>query len=74
MGSQGKAEIDRQRHSRHGRAGRGAENCIGDLLHSDQFCRQSAHTTVVMPSHGKFVGASSNPLTEREKSPASDLA
>jgi hypothetical protein len=34
-----------------------------------QFCRQSAHATIVMPSHGKFVGASSNPLTEREKKP-----
>lgn len=34
-----------------------------------QFCRQSAHSALLMPSHGKFVGASSNPLTEREKKP-----
>jgi hypothetical protein len=34
-----------------------------------EFCRQSAHATIVMPSHGKFVGASSRTLTDREKKP-----
>ncbi len=34
-----------------------------------QFCRQSRFPTVVMPAHGKFVGASSNPLTSRPKKP-----
>ncbi|HZZ76960.1 MAG TPA: terminase gpA endonuclease subunit [Gemmataceae bacterium] len=34
-----------------------------------QFCRQSRHASVVMPSHGKFVGASSQCLTERERKP-----
>jgi len=29
-----------------------------------QFCRQSAHGAVVMPSHGRFVGASSIPFSE----------
>ena len=27
-----------------------------------QFCRQSAHSAVLMPSHGRFVGASSMPV------------
>jgi len=34
-----------------------------------EFCRQSAHTAIVMPSHGKFVGASSRALTDRAKKP-----
>jgi hypothetical protein len=29
-----------------------------------QFCRQSAHGAVVMPSHGKYVGAASTPFAE----------
>jgi phage terminase large subunit GpA-like protein len=29
-----------------------------------QFCRQSAHTAILMPSHGRFVGASSMPFSE----------
>jgi phage terminase large subunit GpA-like protein len=29
-----------------------------------QFCRQSAFASVVMPSHGRFVGASSQPFSE----------
>ncbi|HID75964.1 MAG TPA: hypothetical protein EYP56_08210 [Planctomycetaceae bacterium] len=29
-----------------------------------QFCRQSPHAAVVMPSHGRFVGASSTPFSE----------
>lgn len=29
-----------------------------------QFCRQSAHAAVLLPSHGKYVGASSLPFSE----------
>ncbi len=29
-----------------------------------QFCRQSAHAGVIMPSHGRYVGASSVPFSE----------
>ena len=32
-----------------------------------QFCRQSAHPGVVMPSHGRFVGASSQPFSEYKR-------
>lgn len=34
-----------------------------------QFCRQSAHSGVVMPSHGRYVGASSQPMREWAKKP-----
>ena len=34
-----------------------------------QFCRQSAHAGVVMPSHGRFVGASSQPFSEYKRRP-----
>jgi phage terminase large subunit GpA-like protein len=34
-----------------------------------QFCRQSAHASVVMPSHGRFVGASSQPFSEYKRKP-----
>jgi phage terminase large subunit GpA-like protein len=34
-----------------------------------QFCRQSAHASVVMPSHGRFVGASSQPFFEYRRRP-----
>jgi phage terminase large subunit GpA-like protein len=34
-----------------------------------QFCRQSVHATVVMPSHGRFVGASSQPFSEYKRRP-----
>ncbi len=34
-----------------------------------QFCRQSAHSGVVMPSHGKYVGASSVPMREYTRRP-----
>jgi phage terminase large subunit GpA-like protein len=34
-----------------------------------QFCRQSAHAGIVMPSHGRFVGASSQPFTEYKRKP-----
>jgi len=32
-----------------------------------QFCRQSAHASIVMPSHGRFVGASSQPFSEYKR-------
>ncbi|MBN2474673.1 MAG: phage terminase large subunit family protein, partial [Pirellulales bacterium] len=32
-----------------------------------QFCRQSAHSTILMPSHGRFVGASSIPFSEYKR-------
>jgi hypothetical protein len=34
-----------------------------------QFCRQSAHAGIVMPSHGRFVGASSVPFSEYKRRP-----
>jgi hypothetical protein len=34
-----------------------------------QFCRQSAHAAVLMPSHGRFVGASSLPFAEYKRKP-----
>jgi hypothetical protein len=34
-----------------------------------QFCRQSAHAGVVVPSHGRFVGASSQPFSEYKRRP-----
>ena len=34
-----------------------------------QFCRESAHASVVMPSHGRFVGASSQPFSEYKRRP-----
>lgn len=32
-----------------------------------QFCRQSAHAGIVMPSHGRFVGASSIPFSDYKR-------
>jgi hypothetical protein len=32
-----------------------------------QFCRQSAHSAVLLPSHGRFVGASSAPFSEYKR-------
>ena len=32
-----------------------------------QFCRQSTHAGVILPSHGRYVGASSKPMTEYRK-------
>jgi len=32
-----------------------------------QFCRQSAHSSILMPSHGRFVGASSIPFSEYKR-------
>jgi hypothetical protein len=34
-----------------------------------QFCRQSAHAGIIMPSHGRFVGASSQPFSEYKRRP-----
>jgi hypothetical protein len=34
-----------------------------------QFCRQSAHAGIAMPSHGRFVGASSQPFSEYKRRP-----
>ena len=34
-----------------------------------QFCRQSSYAGIVMPSHGRFVGASSVPLSEYQRRP-----
>jgi hypothetical protein len=33
----------------------------------DQFCRQSAHAAVLLPSHGRFVGASGLPFSEYKR-------
>ncbi|MEM9589509.1 MAG: terminase gpA endonuclease subunit, partial [Planctomycetota bacterium] len=34
-----------------------------------QFCRQSSFASVLLPSHGRFVGASSNPFSEYKRRP-----
>jgi len=34
-----------------------------------QFCRQSPHASILLPSHGCFVGASSNPFSEYKRRP-----
>ena len=34
-----------------------------------QFCRQSAYAVVLMPSHGRFIGASSRPLNDYQRKP-----
>lgn len=38
-----------------------------------QFCRQSVHAGVILPSHGRYVGASSKPMTEYRKQPGDRL-
>lgn len=38
-----------------------------------QFCRQNAHAGIIMPSHGRYVGASSKPMTEYRKQPGDRL-
>lgn len=38
-----------------------------------QFCRQSAHAGVILPSYGRYVGASSKPMTEYRKQPGDRL-
>jgi len=32
-----------------------------------QFCRQSSHSTILLPSHGRFVGASSVPFSDYKR-------
>lgn len=32
-----------------------------------QFCRESAYANVIIPSHGKYIGASSKPMSEYKK-------
>jgi hypothetical protein len=34
-----------------------------------QFCRQSPHASVLLPSHGRFVGAASRPFSEYKRKP-----
>ncbi|MEZ6097158.1 MAG: terminase gpA endonuclease subunit [Pirellulaceae bacterium] len=34
-----------------------------------QFCRQSPHAGILLPSHGRFVGASSQPFSEYKRRP-----
>ncbi|MCA9091793.1 MAG: phage terminase large subunit family protein, partial [Planctomycetaceae bacterium] len=34
-----------------------------------QFCRQSKHAGIVLPSHGRFVGASSRPFSDYKRKP-----
>jgi hypothetical protein len=49
------------------------ERCLVDANWGDstevvrRFCRQSAFAGILMPSHGKFLGASSNPMSEWPK-------
>jgi len=38
-----------------------------------QFCRESKFAGVVLPSHGRYVGASSKPMTEYRKQPGDRL-
>jgi len=38
-----------------------------------QFCRQSPYSGIVLPSHGRYVGASSKPMTEYKKQPGDRL-
>ena len=48
----------------------GIERCLIDANWGQstdvvyQFCRQSAHAGLIMPSHGRYVGASSVPFSE----------
>lgn len=42
-----------------------------DLVY--QFCRQSVHAAVLIPSHGKFAGASSIPFSEYRKKPGDQV-
>lgn len=38
-----------------------------------QFCRQSVHASIVLPSHGRFVGASSHPFSEYKRKPGDQV-
>jgi len=42
-------------------------NWTTDMIY--QFCRQSRHAAIVMPSHGRHVGASSVPFSEYKRKP-----
>ena len=50
-----------------------AERCLIDAnwgISTDtvyQFCRQSEHAAILMPGHGRFVGASSKPFSEYKR-------
>jgi phage terminase large subunit GpA-like protein len=54
-------------------AGMRIERCLVDANWGSstdvvyQFCRQSAHSALVLPSHGRFVGASSIPFSEYKR-------
>ena len=43
---------------------------VTDVVH--EFCRSSAYAALVMPSHGKFIGASSTPLAEYKRKRGTD--
>lgn len=34
-----------------------------------QFCRQSPHAAILMPSHGRYIGAASKPLNDYQRKP-----
>lgn len=34
-----------------------------------QFCRQNTHSTVLLPSHGRYIGASSKPFSDYRRQP-----
>jgi len=38
-----------------------------------QFCRRSSYSGIILPSHGRYVGASSKPMTEYRKQPGDRL-
>lgn len=38
-----------------------------------QFCRSSPHTQVLIPSHGRYVGAAGNPFSEYQKKPGDKI-
>ena len=38
-----------------------------------QFCRQSTHAGILLPSHGRYVGAGAKPMTEYKKRPGDRL-
>jgi hypothetical protein len=46
-----------------------ATTCKSNTGDVYQFCRQSAHAGLVVPSHVRFVGASSQPFSEYKRRP-----
>lgn len=38
-----------------------------------QYCRQSAFSGIILPAHGRYIGASSKPMTEYRKKPGDRL-